>query len=153
MAEEVRPNSQHLPLDRFSHPSPKHLQYVVSMDRVYRKRLIGGPLSLAQGGFCHPTLNREGTSRSTRRVQYPRPVGNTASLFRNATYHLPSSDCSASASAGEYLISDGGEAKYRDYIDSIVAQIKKVPQVQVVIELEPDAVGNCEFIFSRLGVP
>lgn len=57
-------------------------------------------------------------------------------------YDLPDRDCAAKASNGEFSIADGGEQKYYDYIDQIVAQIKKVPDVRVVAVIEPDSLAN-----------
>ena len=65
-------------------------------------------------------------------------------------YDLPDRDCSAGASAGEFVIANGGEAQYRAFIDSIVAEMAKVPQVQVVIELEPDSIGNSKLIVAQI---
>ena len=65
-------------------------------------------------------------------------------------YDLPDRDCSAGASSGEFVIANGGEAHYKAFIDSIVAQIAKVPQVQVVIELEPDSIGNSKLIVAQI---
>ena len=41
-------------------------------------------------------------------------------------YDLPNRDCHAKASNGEFTIADNGEANYKNYIDQIVAQIKRV---------------------------
>ena len=39
-------------------------------------------------------------------------------------------------------MADGGEAKYRGYIDNVVKELKQVPFVRVVVQLETDAIGN-----------
>nr|BAF80327.1 cellobiohydrolaseII [Polyporus arcularius] len=57
-------------------------------------------------------------------------------------YDLPDRDCAAKASNGEFSIADGGQAKYYDYIDQIVAQIKKFPDVRVIAVIEPDSLAN-----------
>ncbi len=51
-------------------------------------------------------------------------------------------DCSAGASAGEYTIDNAGESRYEAYIKAIYSEIERVPQVQVIIVLEPDSIGN-----------
>lgn len=48
----------------------------------------------------------------------------TPQLVQIVVYDLPDRDCAAKASNGEFSIADGGEAKYYDYIDQLVAQIK-----------------------------
>ncbi|KAG8799425.1 hypothetical protein FRC16_005114, partial [Serendipita sp. 398] len=65
-------------------------------------------------------------------------------------YNLPDRDCSAKSSGGELSYADGGEAKYQAYIQAIVAQIKKFPDIRVVIGLEPDSIGN---LVTNLSVP
>ncbi|KIM28658.1 glycoside hydrolase family 6 protein [Serendipita vermifera MAFF 305830] len=65
-------------------------------------------------------------------------------------YNLPDRDCSAKASAGELSYADGGEAKYQAFILSVAAQLKKFPDVRVVLALETDAVGN---LVTNLAVP
>ncbi|KAL5535992.1 CEL3_1 [Sanghuangporus sanghuang] len=57
-------------------------------------------------------------------------------------YDLPDRDCAAEASAGEYTIADGGAEKYQAYIDSIVEQVEKFPNVRVVFVIEPDGLAN-----------
>jgi cellulose 1,4-beta-cellobiosidase len=57
-------------------------------------------------------------------------------------YNLPNRDCSAEASAGELSVNDDGEAKYRDFIDRIVRELQRFPQIRVVLQLETDAIGN-----------
>lgn len=63
-------------------------------------------------------------------------------LVQIVVYDLPDRDCAAKASNGEFSIADGGAAKYKDYIDQIVAQIKKFPDVRVVAVIEPDSLAN-----------
>ena len=48
-------------------------------------------------------------------------------------YDLPDRDCAALASNGEYSIANGGVAKYKAYIDSIVAQLKKYSDVRTAL--------------------
>lgn len=45
-------------------------------------------------------------------------------LVQIVVYDLPDRDCAALASNGEFSIADGGQTKYFDYIDQLVAQIK-----------------------------
>jgi cellulose 1,4-beta-cellobiosidase len=45
-------------------------------------------------------------------------------LVQIVVYDLPDRDCAAAASNGEFSIADGGEAKYRGYVDQLVAEIK-----------------------------
>ncbi|KAI0748569.1 cellobiohydrolaseII [Daedaleopsis nitida] len=63
-------------------------------------------------------------------------------LVQIVVYDLPDRDCAAKASNGEFSIADGGEQKYYDYIDQIVAQVKKFPDVRVVAVVEPDSLAN-----------
>lgn len=63
-------------------------------------------------------------------------------LVQIVVYDLPDRDCAAKASNGEFSIADGGAAKYKDYIDQIVAQIKQFPDVRVVAIIEPDSLAN-----------
>ena len=63
-------------------------------------------------------------------------------LVQIVVYDLPDRDCAAKASNGEFSIANGGQAKYYDYIDQLVAQIKKFPDVQVVAVIEPDSLAN-----------
>ncbi|KIO23387.1 hypothetical protein M407DRAFT_27166 [Tulasnella calospora MUT 4182] len=65
-------------------------------------------------------------------------------------YDLPDRDCSAGASAGEYTIDNAGESLYQAYIKAIYSEIQRVPQVQVIIVLEPDSIGN---IITNLSNP
>lgn len=57
-------------------------------------------------------------------------------------YDLPDRDCSAGASSGEYTIDNAGESRYEAYIKAIYSEIQRVPDVQVIIVLEPDSIGN-----------
>nr|VWO94836.1 Beta-xylanase (EC [Ganoderma boninense] len=63
-------------------------------------------------------------------------------LVQIVVYDLPDRDCAAKASNGEFSIADGGQEKYFDYIDQIVAQIKQFPDVRVVAVIEPDSLAN-----------
>lgn len=57
-------------------------------------------------------------------------------------YDLPNRDCHAKASNGEFTIANNGVANYENYIDQIVAIIKKYPSVKVVAVIEPDSLAN-----------
>lgn len=46
-------------------------------------------------------------------------------------YDLPNRDCAALASNGEYTVANGGLTKYKAYVDSIAAILKKYPDVPV----------------------
>lgn len=48
-------------------------------------------------------------------------------------YDLPDRDCAALASNGEYSIANGGEAKYKAYIDSIKTILVKHSKTKVVL--------------------
>ncbi|KAF7586043.1 hypothetical protein BBP40_009641 [Aspergillus hancockii] len=72
----------------------------------------------------------------------------TAGIF--VVYDLPDRDCAALASNGEFLISDGGVAKYKAYIDSIRAQIQKYPDVKTLLVIEPDSLAN---LVTNMNVP
>ncbi|PIL24272.1 hypothetical protein GSI_14025 [Ganoderma sinense ZZ0214-1] len=63
-------------------------------------------------------------------------------LVQIVVYDLPDRDCAAKASNGEFTIADGGQEKYFDYIDQIVAQVKQFPDVRVVAVIEPDSLAN-----------
>ncbi|CDO73586.1 Carbohydrate-Binding Module Family 1 / Glycoside Hydrolase Family 6 protein [Trametes cinnabarina] len=63
-------------------------------------------------------------------------------LVQIVVYDLPDRDCAAKASNGEFSIADGGQQKYYNYIDQIVAQIKQYPDVRVVAVIEPDSLAN-----------
>ncbi|OBZ69260.1 Exoglucanase 3 [Grifola frondosa] len=63
-------------------------------------------------------------------------------LVQIVVYDLPDRDCAAKASNGEFSIADGGQAKYFNYIDQLVAQIQQFPDVRVVAVIEPDSLAN-----------
>ncbi|KZS89314.1 cellulase CEL6B [Sistotremastrum niveocremeum HHB9708] len=63
-------------------------------------------------------------------------------LVEIVIYDLPNRDCHAKASNGEFQISDNGVANYENYIDQIVAVIKKYPTVTIVAVIEPDSLAN-----------
>jgi len=65
-------------------------------------------------------------------------------------YDLPNRDCAALASNGEYQVADGGLAKYKKYVDSIAAIIKKYPETSIALVIEPDSLGN---LITNLNVP
>jgi cellulose 1,4-beta-cellobiosidase len=46
-------------------------------------------------------------------------------LVQIVVYDLPDRDCAAKASNGEFSIADNGQANYFNYIDQLVAQIKR----------------------------
>ncbi|KAF8892435.1 cellobiohydrolase [Infundibulicybe gibba] len=66
----------------------------------------------------------------------------TKYLVQIVVYDLPDRDCAALASNGEFSIANGGLANYHNYIDQLVAQIKKFPDVRVVAVIEPDSLAN-----------
>ncbi|KAF9566315.1 cellobiohydrolase II [Agrocybe pediades] len=63
-------------------------------------------------------------------------------LVQIVVYDLPDRDCAALASNGEFSIADNGLNNYKNYIDQLVAQIKKYPNVRVVAVIEPDSLAN-----------
>ncbi len=81
-------------------------------------------------------------------------------LVQIVIYDLPDRDCAAKASNGEFTIADNGQANYENYIDQVVAQIKRkhilvadpsqdglmllaeYPDVRVVAVIEPDSLAN-----------
>ena len=63
-------------------------------------------------------------------------------LVQIVVYDLPDRDCAAKASNGEFSIANNGQANYYNYIDQIVAQVKKYPDVRVVAVIEPDSLAN-----------
>ncbi|KAI0199423.1 1, 4-beta cellobiohydrolase [Astrocystis sublimbata] len=65
---------------------------------------------------------------------------NNAGIF--VVYDLPNRDCAAAASNGEYSIADGGVAKYKEYIDAIVAILKDNSDIRVILVIEPDSLAN-----------
>lgn len=48
-------------------------------------------------------------------------------------YDLPNRDCAALASNGEYQVADDGLNKYKKYVDSIAAIIKKYPETSIAL--------------------
>ncbi|KAF8651450.1 hypothetical protein AX16_004749 [Volvariella volvacea WC 439] len=63
-------------------------------------------------------------------------------LVQIVVYDLPDRDCAALASNGEFSIANNGLNNYKGYIDQLVAQIKKYPDVRVVAVIEPDSLAN-----------
>jgi cellulose 1,4-beta-cellobiosidase len=63
-------------------------------------------------------------------------------VLQIVVYDLPDRDCAAKSSNGELSTANGGAAKYKAYIDAIVAQVKAYPDVPVVAVVEPDSLGN-----------
>jgi cellulose 1,4-beta-cellobiosidase len=58
-------------------------------------------------------------------------------------YNLPNRDCSAASSAGELLVKEDGEERYkREFIDPITTEFKAHPDQPIVVVLEPDSLGN-----------
>ncbi|KAG9226242.1 hypothetical protein CCMSSC00406_0005153 [Pleurotus cornucopiae] len=66
----------------------------------------------------------------------------TKQLVQIVVYDLPDRDCAALASNGEFSIANNGLNNYKDYIDQIVAQVKKFPDVRIVAVIEPDSLAN-----------
>lgn len=50
-------------------------------------------------------------------------------------YNLPERDCSALASNGELSLDNGGEAKYKEYIDAIVKEIKAASSTKFILAM------------------
>jgi cellulose 1,4-beta-cellobiosidase len=48
-------------------------------------------------------------------------------------YNLPERDCNAKASNGELSIANNGLAKYKEYIDAIVKQIKAASTIKFIL--------------------
>lgn len=71
-------------------------------------------------------------------------------LVQIVVYNLPDRDCAAKASHGEFIIADGGLAKYKNYVDQIAAIIAKYPEIRVVAVIEPDSLAN---MVTNMGVP
>ncbi|KAJ3515731.1 hypothetical protein NLJ89_g1575 [Agrocybe chaxingu] len=63
-------------------------------------------------------------------------------LVQIVVYDLPDRDCAAAASNGEFSIINNGMNNYRRYIDQLVAEIKKYPDVRIVAVIEPDSLAN-----------
>lgn len=57
--------------------------------------------------------------------------GNNIGQF--VVYDLPDRDCAAAASNGEYAIIDGGEEKYKNYINTIRDVLKKYSDIRTVL--------------------
>jgi cellulose 1,4-beta-cellobiosidase len=57
-------------------------------------------------------------------------------------YDLPNRDCAALSSNGELTVANDGLTKYKAYIDSIAAIIKKHSTTKVALIIEPDSLGN-----------
>jgi cellulose 1,4-beta-cellobiosidase len=66
-------------------------------------------------------------------------------------YNLPNRDCSAESSAGELLVAQNGEARYRtEFIDPITAEFKAHPDQPITVILEPDSLGN---LATNMAIP
>jgi cellulose 1,4-beta-cellobiosidase len=63
-------------------------------------------------------------------------------------YDLPNRDCAALASNGEYTVANDGVNKYKAYIDSIAAILKKYPDVPVSL-----VIGKHEKKFNTYTAP
>ncbi|TFK30060.1 exocellobiohydrolase [Coprinopsis marcescibilis] len=63
-------------------------------------------------------------------------------LVQIVVYDLPDRDCAAAASNGEFHLNDGGMAKYKNYVDLLVAEVRRYPDVRVVAVVEPDSLAN-----------
>ncbi|TIA26264.1 glycoside hydrolase [Aureobasidium pullulans] len=64
-------------------------------------------------------------------------------------YDLPNRDCAALASNGELTVANDGLTKYKAYVDSIAAIVKKHSKTKIVLLIEPDSLGN---LVTNLGV-
>ncbi|KAI5268188.1 glycoside hydrolase [Aureobasidium subglaciale] len=64
-------------------------------------------------------------------------------------YDLPNRDCAALASNGELTVANDGLTKYKAYVDSIAAVVKKHSKTKIVLLIEPDSLGN---LVTNLGV-
>ena len=65
--------------------------------------------------------------------------------------NLPNRDCAANASAGELLVEENGEARYRtEFVDPIAAEFAAHPDQPIVAIVEPDSLAN---MTTNLGVP
>ncbi|RYP40886.1 hypothetical protein DL767_001367 [Monosporascus sp. MG133] len=65
-------------------------------------------------------------------------------------YDLPDRDCAAAASNGEFAISDGGVAKYKEYIDAIADMFTEYSDIRLLLVIEPDSLAN---LVTNLHVP
>jgi cellulose 1,4-beta-cellobiosidase len=63
-----------------------------------------------------------------------------AQVIPIVVYNLPLRDCAAAASAGQFT--EANMDPYKKYIDSIVQEIQKVPDLSVVVIVEPDSLPN-----------
>ncbi|KAF1985799.1 glycoside hydrolase family 6 protein [Aulographum hederae CBS 113979] len=72
------------------------------------------------------------------------------SAIQMVVYDLPDRDCSALASNGEFSIAEGGAEKYKGYIDSIKKEIEAAPDMQFILVVEPDSLGN---LVTNMNVP
>jgi cellulose 1,4-beta-cellobiosidase len=56
---------------------------------------------------------------------------------------LPNRDCAANASAGELLVEENGEARYRtEFVDPIAQEFAAHPDQPIVTIIEPDSLAN-----------
>ncbi|KAJ7286272.1 cellobiohydrolase II [Mycena rebaudengoi] len=74
----------------------------------------------------------------------------TKYIVQIVVYDLPDRDCAAAASNGEFSIANNGSANYIRYIDGLVAQIQKFPDVRVIAVIEPDSLAN---LVTNLNMP
>ncbi|KAF9007935.1 cellobiohydrolase II-I [Cyathus striatus] len=63
-------------------------------------------------------------------------------IVQIVVYDLPDRDCAALASNGEFSIANNGLNNYKQYIDQLVAEIRKYPDVRVIAVIEPDSLAN-----------
>jgi cellulose 1,4-beta-cellobiosidase len=63
-------------------------------------------------------------------------------LVQIVIYDLPTRDCHALASNGEFTIANNGVADYEAYIDNISSIVSANPSVRVVAVVEPDSLAN-----------
>lgn len=69
--------------------------------------------------------------------------GDQPMLTAFVVYDLPNRDCSANASSGELLVSQGGQERYKkEFIDPIAQQFSQFPDQRIVVILEPDSLPN-----------
>lgn len=72
----------------------------------------------------HPDEDRSEADRPDRRLRLARPVSTIHAIEGGVCSDKDAnSDCHAKASNGEYALNNGGEAKYKAYVDAIAAQI------------------------------
>ena len=66
-------------------------------------------------------------------------------------YNLPSRDCSAGESAGEFQIDQNGLELYKKkFVDAYAKKVKAAKDLTFAIILEPDSLGN---LVTNMGVP